>query len=147
LNYMKRIIIVLFLFSVFSYSCKKEENTETAAKSATEKLTAHTWKITSYTTNNSNAEVKDTLKSWTDTVVKYPVSVTYNIDGTYIYSDSSDYGKWKLLDENTIIYNEGTFYGVMGSIKTLTDNNFTVKYMWDVVGDGKMYEVEENSVK
>lgn len=146
---MKKIALSLLFASLFMFSCKKEKETTTptTVKSATELLTAHKWNITSYTTNNSNAEVKDTLKSWTDSLVKYPISVTYNSNGTYVYSDSSDYGNWKLLDENTIIYNEGTFYGVMGTIKTLTDNNFSVKYMWDVVGDGKIYEVTENAVK
>jgi len=145
---MKKFIPLLFLATTLVYGCKKEdENTPATLKSASELLTAHAWKLTSYTTNNTNSEVRDTLKSWTDSLIPHPVTITYNSNGTYSYSDGSDSGNWKLLDENSIIYNEGTFWGTMGTIKTLTENNFSVKYMWDVVGDGKIYEVTENAVK
>lgn len=106
-------------------------------------LTANPWKI-AYSTTDTLSAVKLEVASWNTLGSVY---VTYNSNGTYLYSDSSSYGSWELTNDKTITYNKGKEDASTATIQSISPANLTISYMYDVLGDSTLHNVTETCIK
>jgi hypothetical protein len=146
---MKNKFKLLFLgLGLVLFACKKEETVTPAALAPTTKelLTATTWKLTNYATTSSDTSATNEIKSWNEDIKSNTLYVTYQTNGTYAYSDSSDYGVWELSNDKTILYNKGTVEQSTASIDKLTATDFILSYDW-TVNDSLTVKVTETAVK
>jgi hypothetical protein len=142
---MKKSALILFLgLTTILFSCKEEEVTKTQSKS--EMITSSSWKISGYSTTATDTLSLSVMKSWNDDLKTTPLNVTYKSNGTYYYSDSSDYGTWELSNDNSILFDKGTSKETPATINTLTSNNFAITYPWNM-SSSIIANVTETAVK
>jgi hypothetical protein len=109
-------------------------------------LTSAAWKVTNYSSPATDSLTLATLKGWNDNLKTSTLYVTYKPNGTYLYSDSSDYGTWELSGTKSILFDKGTSNEVVSSIDNLTTSNFAITYPWDMSSTLKV-NVTETMVK
>ena len=144
---MKNKFKLVFLgLGIFLFSCKKDETVTPAAATTKELLTANTWKVTNYATASIDTAATNAIGSWNSEIKATSLYVTYYNNGTYAYSDSSDYGAWELSGDKTIIYAKGTPDQSTATIDKLTTSDFVVSYDWKAT-DSLTVKVTETAVK
>ncbi|MFY8108903.1 MAG: hypothetical protein ACOVO9_07920 [Bacteroidia bacterium] len=121
----------LVFMVVFLFGCKKEETTTTTSPTTKELITSAAWKVNSYSTTSTDAEILAEVKSWNDDLKTSPLTVTYKTDGTYSYSDGNDNGTWELSGDKKIIYGKGTADEISSTIDKLTSNSFVITYPFE----------------
>lgn len=144
----KTICILLVGFSFFSVSCKKKTTTPTSTvvtPTTNELLTGKNWTISNYTSTDTTTATSNILKEWKSTYVDKSVYLTFKTDGTYLYSDSSDYGKWELSGDKTIVYAKGTPDESTSTIEKLTTTEFVHTYEETI--SSKKVKITEYTVK
>lgn len=127
---MKKLLSIALV--IFLFSCEKEKTTTTVIPTLTEMLTSAAWKVTNYSSPATDSLTLATLKDWNDNLKTSTLYVTYRSNGTYLYSDSSDYGTWELSGTKSILFDKGTSNEVVSSIDNLTTSNFAITYPWDM---------------
>jgi len=144
---MKKITtIAIVALTVFLFSCQDEEETTTPTPSKTELITSAPWKITSYSTPATDSLSLSVVKGWNDDLKTTTLNVTYNANGTYFYSDSSEYGTWELAGVDSIIFEKGTSNQLTAAINNLQSNNFVITYPWKM-SDSLTVNVTETAVR
>ena len=143
---MKNIFkLTLIGLVVLLVSCNKDE--ETKIKPTTRELiTSAAWKVSNYSSLASDALTLSVLKGWNDELVTDPLNVTYNPNGTFLYSDSSDYGTWELSGDKTIIFEKGTSDELISTIDQITSTKFVLTYPW-AMSDSLTVNVTETAVR
>ena len=131
--------------TTFMISCKKEEAITVSNPTTKELLTGNNWRITNFTSTDTTTATANLLQEWKKTYVEKSVYLTFKTDGTYLYSDSSDYGKWELSGDKTIVYAKGTPDESTSTIETLTSTEF-VHYYTETVAS-KDVKITEYTVK
>jgi hypothetical protein len=144
---MKNKFKLLFLgLGIVLFSCMKEETVTPTTSTTKELLTANVWKLTNYATTSSDTSATNEIESWNDEIKSNTLYVTYYTNGTYAYSDSSDFGAWELSGDKTIIYAKGTPEQSTSTIDKLTTSDFVLSYDW-AVNDSLTVKVIETAVK
>jgi len=144
---MKKTMSILMVgLTTLMVSCKKDEATIVSNPTTKELLTANVWKLTNFSSPDTAVVSQTLLNQWKDTLLVAPLSVTYKTDGTYAYSDSSDYGKWELSGDKTIVYKKGTLDESTSSIDKLTSTEFVSTYDWKI-SPSKTIKITEYAVK
>ncbi len=144
---MKNKFNLLFLsLGMLLVSCKKDETVTPATPTTKQLLTANTWKVTNYATTSTDTSATNELSKWNSDIKATTLYVTYNANGTYAYSDSSDYGAWELSGDKTIIYAKGTPDQSIATIDKLTTSDFVLSYEWKV-NNSLTVKVAETSTK
>ncbi len=128
---MKKIASILFVgVVVLFFACKDEDETKTPTPSNAELITSAAWKISNYSTPATDSLSVAVVKGWNDDLKTNVLSVTYNANGTYVYSDSSEYGTWELSGTNSVLFDKGTTNQLTATISNLTATNFALTYPW-----------------
>jgi hypothetical protein len=127
---MKKLLSIALL--IFLFSCEKEKTSTTVVPSLTDLLTSASWKVTNYSSPATDALTLATLKGWNDSLKTAPLLVTYRANGTYLYSDSSEYGTWELSGAKSILFDKGTKTESVSSIDNITTSNLVITYPWDM---------------
>lgn len=131
---MKKITSILLIglaLTVSLFSCKDDEDdTKTPMLSNAELITMAPWKILYYSTSATDSLSTSVVQEWNNDLNTNPLFVTYYVNGTYMYSDSSDFGTWELSGTNSIIFEKGTSEELTATIDTLTSNSFALTYPW-----------------
>ncbi len=142
---MKHIFKLTFIaLFVLLVSCNKDENTNNPTTK--ELITSAAWKVTNFSSLASDPVTLSVLKDWNDDLVANPLFVTYNSNGTYLYSDSSDYGTWELSGDKTIIFEKGTANQLTSTIDNITSTSFIITYPW-AMSDSLTVNVTEKAVR
>ncbi len=142
---MKKLTTILFLgLSTFLFSCEDEKEATTTSKS--DLMTSASWKVSGYSTSATDTLSLSVMKSWNDELKTTPVNVTYKTNGTYFYSDSSDYGTWELAGDNSILFDKGTSKQTTATINNITTNNFVITYPWSM-SSSLIVNVTETAVR
>lgn len=118
----KAIYLVIGLITLLS-SCKKETTPSTK-----DLLTANNWAINNYTAADDAPQTLNFLNNF-KTRVNNSVYLKFNNDGTFLYSDSSDYGKWELSGDKKIIFSKGTPSEYSSTIDKLNSTEFVQSFI------------------
>ncbi len=142
---MKNHLTLIMILFLGVFSCKKEETTKTSATPTTaELISSARWKVTNFSSPSTDSEAINFIKEWNEDLKK-GLYVSYNSNGTYIYSDSSEFGTWELSGNNAILFDKGPDQ-YLSSIDKLTSNDFVITYPWKI-SDSLTIIITETTVK
>ncbi|MBJ7428581.1 MAG: hypothetical protein JHD28_06455 [Bacteroidia bacterium] len=127
---MKKLLSIALL--IFLFSCEKEKTTTTIVPTLTEMLTSAAWKVTNYSSPATDSTTIATLKDWNDNLKTSTLYVTYKSNGTYLYSDSSEYGTWELSGTKSILFDKGTSNELVSTIDNVSTTNLAITYPWEM---------------
>lgn len=143
---MKVTFALILTGIIFLFSCKKEETTQTPSTSTTaEMISSAAWKVTNYSSPSTSSAAIAFIKEWNEDLKK-GLYVSYKSNGTYLYSDSSEFGTWETSGNNAIIFEKGTSDQYASTIDKLTANEFVITYPWEI-SDSLTIMITETTVK
>ncbi len=137
--------LTLALLVVFLFACKKDENTNKTT-STKDLITAGAWKVTGYSSSATDPLTVSVIKGWNDDLKAGELFVTYSSNGSYMYSDSSEFGTWELSGDKTIIFEKGTADELTSTIDNITTNSLVITYPWEM-SDSLTVNVTETASK
>jgi hypothetical protein len=137
--------LTLTLLVVFLFACKKDENT-TKTNSTKDLITSGVWKVTGYSSTATDPFTAAVIKGWNDDLKAADLFVTYSANGSYMYSDGSEFGTWELSGDKTIIFEKGTADELTSTIDNITTNSLVITYPWEM-SDSLTVNVTETASK